>query len=107
MNYDDDYYYYLPKALLFEEEYRDLSPYAIIFYILLLSKREEAIEMGWVDDDGEIYLAYTREELAGMFGFSTSRITNLKYHLQIADLITVYKHNPLLHLPDRIYVKEL
>ena len=41
MNYDDDYYYYLPKALL------------------------------------------------------------------IADLITVYKHNPLLHLPDRIYVKEL
>ena len=84
-----------------------ITTYAIIFYIILLSKREEAIEMGWVDDDGEIYLAYTREEFAGMLGCSTSKITNLKYRLQIADLITVYKHNPLLHQPDRIYVKEL
>lgn len=107
MNYDNEYYYFLPKALLLEERYRVLTPHAVLFYVVLLDKREEAIENGWIDDDGEIYFAYRLFELAELFGLSKSKVINLKYQLQVAGLATVQKSNPLLHLPDRIYLKEL
>ncbi|MGO0093334.1 replication initiator protein A [Streptococcus suis] len=107
MDYDNEYYYYLPKALLIEEKYRDLSLHAILFYVILLDKREEAIENGWIDDDGEIYFAYKLTEMSEMFGFSRTKIIGIKYQLQIAELATVHKGNRVLHLPDRIYLKEL
>ncbi|HEL1549977.1 TPA: replication initiator protein A [Streptococcus suis] len=107
MDYDNEYYYFLPKALLIEEQYRVLTPHAIIFYVVLLDKREEAIERGWIDNNGEIYFAYKLVEMAELFGLSKSKVISLKYQLQVAELATVHKSNPLLHLPDRIYLKEL
>lgn len=107
MNYDDDYYYYLPKALLIEEKYRVLTPHAVLFYVVLLDKQEEAIERGWIDEEGEVYFAYKIYEMSEMFGLSRSKVINLKYQLQVAGLATVRKNNPLLHLPDRIYLEEL
>ena len=66
MDYGDDYYL-IPKVLFQDDFYKDLVPLDIIVYSVLRNKQEEAIEKGWVDDEGNIYLAYRIEDLAKIF----------------------------------------
>ena len=53
MDYGDDYYL-IPKVLFQDDFYKDLVPLDVIVYSVLRNKQEEAIEKGWVDDEGNI-----------------------------------------------------
>ena len=52
-----------------------LTPTAKVVYALLLNRMELSRKNGWVDEEGQVYLIYSREELAQDVGVSEKCVT--------------------------------
>ena len=60
----------LPFALLAAPDYRTLSPESKLVYALLLDRMNLSQKNGWINENGEVYLIYTREEVADTLNIS-------------------------------------
>lgn len=63
-------YLRFPLGLLAEPKYRDMSLEAKMIYSLLLNRLTLSQRNGWINDNGEVYLIYTREEAAETLNLS-------------------------------------
>lgn len=54
----------LPLSLLANPNYRKLSAESKLVYSLLLDRMSLSQKNGWINEEGEVYLIYTREEIA-------------------------------------------
>lgn len=54
----------LPLSLFANPDYRKLSAESKLVYALLLDRMSLSQKNGWINEDGEVYLIYTREEIA-------------------------------------------
>lgn len=74
-------FYQMPK-FLFEEEFKELSNNARVLYSQLKDRHSLSLKNGWINKNNEVYLIYTRENMARMLGCSQptvrSAITQLK-----------------------------
>jgi hypothetical protein len=61
--YTNSQFYQMPK-FLFNEEFSKLSNDAKVLYTLLRDRHELSVKNNWIDDDNNIYLIYTRENIA-------------------------------------------
>lgn len=52
----------VPKELLFDNRYKQLTIEAILLYAYMLDRLKLSIENGWKDSDGKVFI-YTQEEL--------------------------------------------
>ncbi len=110
IDYENDYYL-IPKVLFQDDFYKDLIPLDVIVYSVLRGKQEEAIEKGWVDDEGNIYLGYNIIGLAKKFSCSKPTMIAVLKRLEAVNLIererqwstSSYNHN----LPYRTYINEV
>ena len=59
-----------PLSLLANPRYRHMSLEAKVMYSLLLNRLTLSQRHGWVNEENEVYLIYTREEAAGVLGIS-------------------------------------
>ena len=59
-----------PLSLLANPRYRHMSLEAKVMYSLLLNRLTLSQRHGWVNEEKEVYLIYTREEAAGVLGIS-------------------------------------
>lgn len=60
----------LPLSLFANPEYRALSAESKLTYALLLDRMSLSQKNGWINDEGEVYLIYTREEAAKTLGIT-------------------------------------
>ena len=53
----------VPKVLFYDKQYEDLSMDAKLIYALLLDRKEMAIRNEWVDEYGDTYVIYPKQEM--------------------------------------------
>lgn len=88
----------VPKVLFYDKQYEDLSMDAKLIYALLLDRKEMAIRNEWVDEYGDTYVIYPKQEMKKYLNISRYRIdqalAELEEHDQMVE-VTVQG----LHLP--------
>ena len=62
-------FYQMPK-FLFEGKFKKLSNDARVLYSLLRDRHDLSLANNWINERGEVYLIYTRENMAEMLGCS-------------------------------------
>ena len=60
----------LPLSLFANKDYRSLSAESKLVYALLLDRMSLSQKNGWINEEGEVYLIYTREEAAKTLGIT-------------------------------------
>ena len=66
----NDEFLRFPLTLLANPKYKEMSLEAKFIYSLLLNRLTLSQKNGWVNEDNEVYLIYTREEAANMLNIS-------------------------------------
>lgn len=66
----NDSFLRFPMTLLANPQYKDMSLEAKFIYSLLLNRLTLSQKNGWVNEKGEVYLIYTREDAADMLNIS-------------------------------------
>ena len=91
-----------PLTLLANPQYREMSLEAKFVYALLLNRLTLSQKNGWINDDSEVYLIYTREEAASTL--------NISYKKAIAAFKELIEHKLLVEqrqgrgYPNLLYV---
>lgn len=86
------YFYRLPK-FLFKAPYNKLSANAKLAYSLLFSRLTLSIKNNYIDEDRNVFIYYTREELCN--DLNIGKVTAIKTFKELlsANLIKEVKHN--------------
>jgi len=95
-------FYKLPK-FLFEGEFKNLSNDARLLYSLLFNEHDTALKNRWVNKNNEIYLIFTRDEMADML--ACSKLTLRKTIDQLKQFNLVAEERLGLNKTNRIYLK--
>ena len=98
-------FYQMPKELFINPRYKDLDSNAKVLYTVLLDRKELSRKNKWVDEYNQIYLIYTRENIAELLGVSVRTVIKVFKQLREAKLIEEEKQG--LNKPNRIYVLHL
>lgn len=84
--YAGELFYKMPQ-FLFEEHYKKMSNDAKVMYMLMKNRFNLSMQNGWVDNEGHIYLIFTRDELVELMNKSLKTVTKIKKELIEAGLI--------------------
>lgn len=99
-------HYLVPKVLVTDEKYSNLNSTAILLYTLLLEKTENhAVDAGWIDNDGHLYVIFSSQHMLDMLNISSSKLSRIKKQLVAFDLIEIKRQG--LGEYDKIYVKQI
>ena len=84
----------VPKVLFYDKQYEDLSMDAKLIYALLLDRKEMAIRNEWVDEYGDTYVIYPKQEMKKYLNISRYRIdqalAELEEHDQMVEVTVPY-----------------
>ncbi len=92
----------IPKAMFANETYRKLSSDAKLAYALLYDRLSLSMLNGWINENDEVYLIYTREEIAEDLGITYKKAISAFKELIGANLIAETRSGR--GMPNRIYV---
>lgn len=96
----------IPKALFDNEAYRTgLTSDAKMAYAMLLDRMELSKKNGWVNDDGEIFLLFTKDNMAEMLGIGERTAYRAFKQLQEFKLIKQVRQG--LNRPNMIYIGKI
>lgn len=101
-------YYIVPKAMLRTGQQFGLGMDEVMLYVILRDRVNLSFENRWIDEDGRIYIVYTREEAARYLGWSLRKTIDVFARLVMSGLLTEKEqHNgSVLKLPKRLYVRQ-
>ena len=92
-----------PKDLILNPCYRNiLTSDAKLVYSLLLDRMELSRKNGWVNSNNEIYLIYTKENIADILGISKRTVYKAFNLLEELELINQERQG--LNKPNKIYI---
>ena len=98
--------YYQSPAILYEDErYRDISDSAIILYTLLYNRVSLSISNNWIDDNGDVYIIYTIDQVVKKRGWGKRKAVAVMQELIDFGLIQRERKNR--NQAYRIYVMDL
>lgn len=92
----------LPKELYHNKRYKHISNDAKVLYGFILDRLELSIKNNWINEDNEVYLIFTREEVQGLINISSKTATKIFKELNKVELIQ--EHRQGLNKPNLIYV---
>ncbi len=92
----------IPKAMFANETYKKLSSDAKLAYALLYDRLSLSMLNGWINENDEVYLIYTREELAEDLGITYKKAIAAFKELIGAMLIAEKRSGR--GIPNKIYV---
>ena len=95
-------FYQLPKFLVHDERFKGLSSDAKLLYAILRDRHELSLKNNWVDDDGYVFIIYTRADMMDALGLSDKPITKAIKDLKKYGLIDEKRQG--LNKPNLIYV---
>lgn len=80
-------FYQLPKWLIHDEEFKGLSNDAKVLYSIMRDRHDLSLKNNWVDEDGFIYMIYTRQAMMEDLQVSDKSVTKLVKELKKYGLI--------------------
>ncbi len=92
----------IPKAMFANEKYKKLSSDAKLAYALLYDRLSLSKLNSWINDENEVYLIYTREELAEDLGLTYRKAISAFKELTGIDLIRETRSGR--GIPNKIYI---
>ena len=97
----------IPKMLFQEKQYEKLSVDAKLLYSLLLDRKTLANMNGWIDQNGNVYIQYTIEEMMSVLKWTRYRIYQLLDELDTKEngIGLIERKRVGLNKPNLIYVK--
>lgn len=95
-------YYKLPKWLIHDSRFKGLSGEAKILYSIMRDRNDLSIKNNWVDDDGNVYLIYTRENMMDDLERSKAPVIKMVNELKKYNLIDEVRQG--CNKPNLIYV---
>ena len=98
-------YYKMPKELFTNEKYKHMSANERLLYTALLDRKQLSRKHGWLDENGQVFLIYTREKVAELLNVSVR--TAGKVFKQLGELNLILEERQGLNKPNKIYVKRL
>jgi len=96
--------YQMPK-FLFEGEFKVLSNNARALYMHLLDRQDLGLQNHWVNEKNEVFLIYSREEMADMLG--VSQPTLRKAIMQLKQFGLMEEERIGLNRANRIYLMKV
>lgn len=103
----DEDYYTVPKIFWNDGLYNQLTLEDMLIYAVLKDKVLQAVNRGWIDSEGGVYLNYTLKEFAKMFGVSKVKMIQVMQRLEECNLIERELTYELRLRQYRTYVNEL
>lgn len=100
-------FYRLPKKLMDDTEYSEMSCDAKFLYMILLDRKDLSLSNGsdWRDDRGCVFIYFTIEEMMRITHYGNKKINELLKELERHHLI-LRRHRGL-GKPNRIYVNNV
>ena len=95
----------IPKSLLANPKYKSLSSDAKLTYALLYDRLSLSKLNAWINENNEVYLIYTREEIAEDLGLTYKKAISAFKELVDAELIAVKRCGR--GLPNKIYIVKI
>nr|WP_278335233.1 replication initiator protein A [Clostridium kluyveri] len=96
-------FFQIPKELFINRCYRcKLNSDTKLTYTLLLDRMHLSEKNKWVNHRDEIYLLYTKEDIANILGISVRTVYKAFKVLEECELI--YQKRQGLNMPNRIYI---
>lgn len=96
-------YFQMPKWL-FAEPYCELSLQAKTVYMFLFNRLSLSLKNEWLDDEGQVFVYYSNEKLAGKEGLSCSIPTVIKAKKELTSIGLLKEVRQGLTLSNRIYL---
>ncbi|NMB98095.1 MAG: hypothetical protein GYA02_16080 [Clostridiaceae bacterium] len=86
-SYDEIRFYQVPKALMENPIYKDISMSAKLVYAILRDRQDLSIKNNWLDKNGKIYFYFDCRKLSELCNISTSTLNRYKKELINAELL--------------------
>lgn len=95
-------FYRLPKALITDSRFKDISNSAKLLYGLMLDRMSLSARSGWFDDENRVYIKYSVKSIMEDMNCSKMTAVGILKELQGIGLLDVVQRNGLANI---IYVK--
>lgn len=92
----------IPKTMFANQNYRSLSSDAKLTYALLYDRLSLSKLNGWINGNDEVYLIYTRDEIAEDLGISYKKA--ISAFKELVDIGLITEHRCGRGMPNRIYI---
>ena len=96
---------------MYGEQYKHLSNYAKLAYMVLKDRLEYSLRNNWVDSEGHVYFIFTNQELMDLFNCSKGKVIKIKAELESIGLLVQKQmgFNPKTkkNEPNRLYLSKL
>ena len=101
-------FYMLPKILVTEDLYKNLSSDAKILYACLLERSSLSFKNDWIDEQGRVYIVFTVEEIMKMLNKSNKTAVKILNELDAntKGIGLIERKRQGLGKPNIIYVKD-
>ena len=94
-------FYQLPQWL-FDPEYKDMSLRAKVVYALIFDRRSLSLENDWYDENGDVYMYFTNQQMMDKLNCSEKTIISSKKELEKYGLIKEVRQG--VNRPNRLYI---
>ena len=99
-------YYQIPMELFFNKNYKEkLNSDSKILYGFLLNRLTLSIKNNWLDEEGNVFLIFTRKEVQELLGLSDKTVT--KAFKQLKECKLIYEKKQGSTKPNLIYVGKI
>lgn len=82
-------YLYIPKAFMKEKAFVTMSAGAKILYAVLMEKQQDAVEMGWIDENNHVYIVVNPGAIAKELNWDLTEVTNSVEELEKYGLLEI------------------
>lgn len=98
-------FFRIPRALVKDQRFRDLSTDSKLLYGLMLDRMGLSLRNGWQDTGGRAFIYFTLEEIQATLSCGHNKAVRLMAELERYDLIERVKQGQ--GKPAKIYVKKI
>ena len=95
-------FYRLPKALITDSRFKDISNNSKLLYGLMLDRMSLSVRSGWFDEENRVYIKYSLKSIMVDLNCSKMTAVGLLKELQAIGLVDIEQRNGLANI---IYVK--
>ena len=101
----ENIFYQIPKELFINPYYKNLSSDSKLLYALLLDRLSVSMKNEWIDEDGNIFLVFSRKEAQEKLNLSDKTVT--KAFKQLTSVKLIYEKRQGFRKNNIIYVGKI